>query len=52
MKPPSGLQVDVAVHLLSLCTLFSRASLDRLRDELGHEDQSADLLVRLHIPAR
>jgi hypothetical protein len=52
MKPPSGPRVDVAVHRLSLCTLFSRASLDRLRDELGHEDRSADPLARLHTPAR
>src|SRR5215472_11419694 len=44
--------VDVVVHLLSLCSLFSRASLDRLRDEPGHEDRSADPLVRLHTPAK
>ena len=46
------LRVDVAVHLLSLCTLFSRAVLDTLPDEPGHGDPPTDLRARSHTPAR
>src|SRR6266550_4063105 len=41
----------VSVHLLSLCTLFSRASLGTLHDAPGYEDRSSDLPVRAHTPA-
>src|SRR6266480_3473273 len=41
----------VSVHLLSLCTLFSRASLGTLHDAPGYEDRSSDLPVRDHTPA-
>jgi hypothetical protein len=36
---------------LSLCTLFSMAALDMLRDEPGCADRSIDLPVRSHTPA-
>src|SRR5438034_4778494 len=41
----------VSVHLLSLCTLFSRASLGTLHDAPGYEDRSSDLPVWAHTPA-
>src|SRR5207245_9165506 len=46
-RPP----MVVSVHLLSLCTLFSRASLGTLHDAPGYEDRSSDLPVRAHTPA-
>jgi hypothetical protein len=35
-----------SIFVSSLCTLFSRASLDTLRDELGHEDRSTVISSR------
>jgi hypothetical protein len=35
-----------------LCTLFSKATLDTLRDGPGHGDQPTDIPVRSDTPAR
>src|ERR1700739_1224197 len=46
-RPP----MDVAVHLLSVCTLSSRAALGTLHDEPVREGRRADPPGRSHTPA-
>jgi hypothetical protein len=43
--------LKLATLPLSLCTLFSTASLGTLRDAPGYEDQPSDLPVRVHTPS-
>src|SRR5215472_4620417 len=49
--PGPRLPTDVAVHLLSVCTLFSKAALDTLHDELGCGDRRVGSPSRTHTPA-
>ena len=52
MKRPSQLPMDVAVHLLSVCTLFSKVTLGTSRDGPDCVGRLTDPPVRSHIRAR